>query len=72
MNSYTPQSSFIGTTRYVSDKKVLTESYGFDGDVAYVIGKTGEKFTIKESYSKYNHEWTKIEGSSSDSDSTSG
>ena len=72
MNSYTPQSSFIGTTRYVSDKKVLTESYGFDGDVAYVIGKTGEKFTIKESYAKYNHEWTKIEGSSSDSDSTSG
>ena len=72
MNSYTPQSSFISTTRYVSDKKVLTESYGFDGDVAYVIGKTGEKFTIKESYSKYNHEWTKIEGSSSDSDSTSG
>ena len=72
MNSHTPQSSFIGTTRYVSDKKVLTESYGFDGDVAYVIGKTGEKFTIKESYAKYNHEWTKIEGSSSDSDSTSG
>lgn len=73
MNSYTPQSSFIGTTRYVFDKKALTELYGFDGDIAYVIDKTGEKFTIKESYTKYNHRWTKIEGSSSSgSDSTGG
>ena len=43
---------YIGSTTYVSDASRLTDAYGYNGDVAYVIDEFTKK--VLSEYTKYN------------------
>ena len=54
---------YIGSTTYVSDASRLTDTYGYNGDVAYVIDEFTKK--VLSEYTKFNGHWTKVQTGSS-------
>lgn len=54
---------YIGSTTYVSDASRLTDTYGYNGDVAYVIDEFTKK--IISEYTKYNGHWNEVQSDSS-------
>ena len=53
--------SYIGTTRYISDVKLLTSQYGYEGDTAYLLSDDKK---IKAQYTKIGGEWKNISNNS--------
>lgn len=54
---------YIGSTTYVSDASRLTDTYGYNGDVAYVIDDLLKK--ILSEYTKFNGHWIEVQTDSS-------
>lgn len=50
---------YIGSTTYVSDASRLTDTYGYNGDVAYVIDEFTKK--IISEYTKFNGHWNEVQ-----------
>jgi hypothetical protein len=50
---------YIGSTIYVSDASRLTDTYGYNGDVAYVIDELTKK--IISVHTKFNGHWTEVQ-----------
>lgn len=50
---------YIGSTTYVSDASRLTDTYGDNGDVAYVIDELTKK--ILSEYTKFNGHWIEVQ-----------
>ena len=63
--------AFIGTNRYITDKKVLTSSYGYEGDTVYLVSNDDAK-KIKAIYGKINGEWRQVESTGGSSGGSSG
>lgn len=54
---------YIGTTRYVPSASRLTDDYGYNGDIAYVIDEANKK--VSSEWTKYNGHWIKVQTGSS-------
>ena len=52
--------AIIGANRYITNENILTSSYGYEGDIVYLLSNTNDK-KIKAIYTKINSEWKKIE-----------
>lgn len=54
---------YIGTTRYVPSASRLTDDYGYNGDIAYVIDEANRK--VSSEWTKYNGHWIEVQTGSS-------
>ena len=50
---------YIGSTIYVSDASRLTDTYGYNGDVAYVIDELTKK--VLSVHTKFNGHWIGVQ-----------